>query len=79
VTSAIGPSGQPRLEKAPFRLSAIVNRLDLRTFRPENEPLGGEVRFVFAGTGSETSACPPSPLEQSPPTERRSCSVFLIE
>jgi hypothetical protein len=57
-------SGQYRLEKAPFRLSAIVSRLDLRTFRPENEPIGGEVRFVFTVTDSEASACPPGAQEQ---------------
>ncbi len=45
-------AGKFRLEKAPFRLSAIVSRLDLRNLRPEGEPLGGEVRFVFGLTRS---------------------------
>jgi hypothetical protein len=57
-------SGQYRLEKAPFRLAAIVSRLDLRTFRPENEPLGGEVRFVYTAVPIAPS-CPPTPLEQA--------------
>ncbi len=39
--------GTSRLDKAPFRLLAIVNRVDLRAHRPNGEPLGGEVRFVF--------------------------------
>jgi hypothetical protein len=40
--------GNYRLHKAPFKLIAIVSRLDLRTVRPSGEPLGGEIRFVFA-------------------------------
>jgi hypothetical protein len=35
------------LYKAPFYLLAIVNRLDLRKHRPNGEPLGGELRFIF--------------------------------
>lgn len=40
--------GRYLLHKAPFKLIAIVSRLDLRTVRPMGEPLGGEIRFVFA-------------------------------
>lgn len=67
VVSAWPKNGQGQyvLEKAPFRLAAIVSRLDLRVFRPENEPLGGEVRFVFTATSPEANGCPASPLEQN--------------
>jgi hypothetical protein len=55
--------GKYLIEKAPFRLLAIVSRLDLRKFRPEGEPMGGEVRFVFGTT--ETTLCPRRPGEQT--------------
>lgn len=55
--------GQYQIEKAPFRLTAIVFRPDLRVFRPENEPKGGEVRFVY--TATETTLCPKSESEQT--------------
>ncbi len=40
-----GNTGQLDLKKAPFRLTAIVARLDLR--QPSPHPSGGELRFVF--------------------------------
>lgn len=48
------------LHKAPFYLLAITSRLDLRKHRPLNEPLGGEVRFVFGmlAANQNSPACP---------------------
>jgi len=45
------------LHKAPFKLIAIVNRIDLRRHRASGDPLGGELRFVFGFLG--TAQCPP--------------------
>lgn len=41
-------SGPVRMHKAPFRLLAIVNRIDLRHNLLFGEGLAGELRFVFA-------------------------------
>jgi hypothetical protein len=60
-----GGSTSYPLHKAPFSLLAIVNRLDLRKHRPEGEPLGGEVRFVFGFLHTETTspACPTNTVD----------------
>jgi hypothetical protein len=52
------------LHKAPFYLLAIVSRLDLRKHRPNGEPLGGEVRFVF-GVLAANEVNPPCPTLSS--------------
>jgi len=57
--------GESRLEKAPFKLLAIVNRIDLRTVRPFGEPLGGEIRFVFAPLVVPSSGAIPCPSRAS--------------
>jgi len=51
------------LQKAPFRLLSIVNRIDLRKHRPFGEPLGGEIRFIF-GIYSPDPGGPACPLPQ---------------
>jgi hypothetical protein len=55
-----GGSTSMPLHKAPFWLLAIVSRLDLRKHRPQGEPLGGEVRFVFGFLATQTNnpSCP---------------------
>lgn len=49
------------LHKAPFKLIAIVNRIDLRKHRAFGEPLGGELRFVFGFLGG--AQCPTGTAE----------------
>jgi hypothetical protein len=47
VAASGGPSMPLDLSKAPFRLLAIVNRLDLRGQAAYGATSGGELRFVF--------------------------------
>jgi len=49
------------LSRAPFRLLAIVNRMDLRKVDPDGNPIdAGELRFVF---GAVNTTCDKIPLE----------------
>lgn len=57
--TAGAPQGQVKMELAPFRLTAIVNRVDLRgniRFETQNDGItefnGGEGRFVFCALNS---------------------------
>jgi hypothetical protein len=47
VAASGGPDAPLDLSKAPFRLLAIVNRLDLREQAAYGGSKGGELRFVF--------------------------------
>jgi hypothetical protein len=61
INNWLGPTGTNlNLANAPFRLLAIVNRLDLRShnFPYDN---AGELRFVF-GVIDPSNPCSPSPL-----------------
>ncbi len=50
VAASGGPNAPLDLSKAPFKLLAIVNRLDLRGQTAYGSVKGGELRFVFAHT-----------------------------
>jgi Ricin-type beta-trefoil lectin domain-like len=70
--------GQYLLHKAPFKLIAIVSRLDLRTVRPSGEPLGGEIRFVFAPQYN-TGAVSTPPADGRCMTHADEASTIILE
>lgn len=67
------------LHMAPLKLIAIVNRLDLRTFRPLGEPLGGEIRFVFAPMLSGRPLVTPTPADGRCMTQTDELSTIILE
>ncbi len=67
------------LHMAPLRLIAIVNRLDLRTFRPLGEPLGGEIRFVFAPMENGRPLVTPTPSDGRCMTRTDELSTIILE
>ena len=57
--TASGGTGKPLdLSKAPFRLRAIVNRIDLAENLLYGSGSGGELRFVFGAVGPPPSCTP---------------------
>jgi hypothetical protein len=52
-----GPGNPLDLSKAPFKLLAIVNRIDLRGTSGYNTNTGGEARFVFGVIDLRTRGC----------------------
>jgi hypothetical protein len=74
-----GSTAMP-LHKAPFKLLAIANRIDLRAHRPFGEPLGGEIRFVF-GIYNPIVNSPPCPSPNPGPnaTTMDPNSTIIVE
>ena len=61
--TASGGAGAPLdLTKAPFRLLAIVNRVDLRENLVYGSGSGGEARFVFGAVKVSGTSCQPLPF-----------------
>ncbi len=54
IAASGGPGSPLDLSKAPFRLLAIVNRVDLRSQVSYGGGGAGELRFVFGAMSSET-------------------------
>lgn len=79
-------SGPVAMNKAPFRLLAIVNRLDLRHNLFFGEGLAGELRFVFAVLDNDTrewsgGPCSLLDIEPNPPIypEARPSHTVILE
>ena len=71
--------GNYLLHKAPLKLLAIVSRLDLRMIRPLGEPLGGEVRFVFAPMQPPLTPVSPTPADGRCMTTANDISTIILE
>jgi len=58
TASGVGPGGLLDLKKAPFRLLAIINRVDLSDNLVYGQGSAGEARFVFGVLGPAPSCSP---------------------